>query len=156
MSVLIAGIDPGVNTRVAIWDRRKRMFVVVHTYDKSDYGIIAALGELSKWVASGRLEEIHVEDARLRTWFEEPKNSKERIKKLQGAGSVKRDCAIWQQFCAYKNIVYKAVHPKEVYARFPLPSGMNKWNAEYFMKMTGWPGRTSVHSRDAAALVWNV
>lgn len=33
-------------------------------------------------------------------------------KKLQGVGSVKRDCVIWDEFCKDKKIEYYMQHPK--------------------------------------------
>ena len=65
--------------------------------------------------------------------------------KLMGAGSVKRDCAIWEDFCRDLGIDYIPVPPQ---------AGLTKWPADYFNKVTGWKGRTSDHARDAALLVY--
>jgi hypothetical protein len=62
-----------------------------------------------------------------------------------GAGSVKRDCAIWEDFCRDLGIDYIPVPPQ---------AGLTKWPADYFNKVTGWKGRTSDHARDAALLVY--
>lgn len=138
MSRIIAGIDPGVKTGLAIWHAKERRFARVLTC-----GII----EAQQWVSASDVSEIWFEDARLRKWFPEVKNSPEAIKKLQGAGSVKRDSVIWQEFCEFYGIPFKAIAPAK---------GQTKWTSEYFKRLTGWQGRTSQHARDAAALVFGV
>ena len=62
-----------------------------------------------------------------------------------GAGSIKRDCEIWEEFAALYGIPIQFIPPRK---------GLTKWDAETFNKMTGWKGRTSNHARDAALLVW--
>jgi hypothetical protein len=89
--------------------------------------------------------QIVFEDARKRQWLPREKNLSEYRGKLMGAGSVKRDCEIWEEFCENYDIPYTAVPPRK---------GLTKWDAETFNKMTGWQGRTSNHARDAALLVW--
>ena len=82
------------------------------------------------------------EDARHRTWFGKDKNISA---KLQGAGSIKRDCSIWEDFLQDYEIPFRAVPPQK---------GCTKWTEEYFKMVTGWKGKTSSHSRDAAVLVF--
>lgn len=142
MSRIIAGIDPGVKTGVALWDTMERKFISINTWN-----IHQAINKMHWLRQKDSLREIRFEDARLRKWFPEVKNSPEAIKKLQGAGSVKRDCSIWQEFCEYHGIPFQAIAPAR---------GQTKWTAEYFKRLTGWQGRTSQHARDAAALVFGV
>ncbi len=143
MSKIIAGIDPGVKTGLALWDCEKKEFVSIQTCS-----IIEAMSVLRKWeMMSEELSKIYFEDSRLRTWFEEPKNSEEARQKLQGAGSIKRDCSIWQEFCEYYEIPFETVKPT---------AGNTKWPAEYFKKITGWAIQTSQHARDAAVLVFGM
>lgn len=154
MRRILVGIDPGVETGLAIWDRGEQAFIGVITC-----GIYEAMEALASRIVTGGLDEIRFEDARLRKWFPEVKNSPEAIKKLQGAGSVKRDSAIWQEFCEFYedyDIKCRMIAPADVYKNFPLPPGCRKWLAKDFKRMTGWQGRTSQHARDAAALVFGV
>lgn len=138
MSKIIAGIDPGVKTGLAIWDCGKQRFIEIRTCS-----IVDALDLLAtKSFFVGQLDEIWFEDARLRTWFGDADREK-----LQGAGSIKRDCAIWQEFCEFHKIPFRAIKPAP---------GNTKWSAEYFKKLSGWTRRTSQHARDAAALVLGV
>lgn len=78
------------------------------------------------------------EDARQRKWIPTGNRS-------QGAGSVKRDAVIWEDFLQDLGIRYRAVPPRK---------GATKWDAETFARITGWTGRTSNHARDAALLVY--
>ena len=132
---IVVGIDPGVKTGFAVWNIENQEFMHLKTLS-----IIQAIHELKPFIYC--LREIRVEDARLRTWF-----GKSGREKLQGVGSVKRDCAIWQEFCEYHKIPFLAIKPE---------SGSTKWTSEYFKRVTGWTGRTSVHARDAGVLVYGI
>ena len=134
--MIYIGIDPGTHTGVAIWDSRAEEFLSLETLS-----IHRALQEVFKW--SQRPTEIQVvfEDARQRTWFGRDKNTNA---KLQGAGSIKRDCSIWEDFCKDYQIPFLAVPPMK---------GGTKLSEAYFKTISGWKGRTSNHARDAAMLV---
>jgi len=132
--MLLIGIDPGVKTGVAVWDHRKQQFTHIRTES-----IVTALAFCLEQNERGGIE-IWFEDARQRTWFDQAGREQ-----LQGAGSIKRDCGIWQEFCEFYQIPYRAIKPAK---------GGTKWNADFFKRVTGWPERTSEHSRDAAVLVF--
>lgn len=66
---------------------------------------------------------------------------------LQGAGSIKRDCHIWEDFLKDNNITYQAVGPL---------NGLTKLSSEVFQKVTGWTQQTNNHARDAAMLVYGI
>lgn len=85
---------------------------------------------------------VRFEDARKRKWF-----GAKGVEALQGAGSVKRDATVWQDFLQDLCIPYEAVAPK---------NNKTKITADYFRKVTGWEGRTSEHARDAAMLVFGL
>lgn len=136
--MLYIGIDAGTNTGVAVWDDKQRKLLSVESM------------QLHK--ALEKVEYLHltvkicviIEDARLRTWYgNDWKQSKQ---KLQGVGSVKRDCAIWEEFCKDKKIEYYMQHPRY---------NVTKLTAEAFQIVTGYKGRTNEHARDAAMLVFN-
>ena len=82
---------------------------------------------------------VRFEDARLRTWY----GSDTHGEKKKGAGSVERDCSIWQDFLDDLAVDYDRVHPKDVKAT----------TAEQFKQLTGYSGRTSIHAREAAWMV---
>ena len=137
--MLYIGIDPGVNTGFAVWDAATSDFRVVCTY-----GIVEALHEALDWAENWNTTLV-VEDARKRQWLPREKNLSEYRGKLMGAGSIKRDCEIWEEFAALYGIPIQFIPPRK---------GLTKWDAETFNKMTGWTGRTSNHARDAAMLVF--
>lgn len=130
------GIDTGTHTGLAVWDDVKRELVSLET--------LPIHKALSRVLAISGYEEVMVifEDARQRTWFGKDKNTNA---KLQGAGSIKRDCSIWEDFLTDYEIPFRAVPPMK---------GCTKWDEKYFKMVTGWKGKTSNHSRDAAILVF--
>ena len=138
MAIFI-GIDPGVNTGLAVWDTEKRALRFVDTLS-----ILEAMSYIKTFreVISPDCR-IVFEDARKRQWLPRERNLSEYRGKLMGAGSVKRDCEIWEEFC--KRVPFDAVPPRP---------GATKWSAESFARVTGWKGRTSNHARDAALLVY--
>lgn len=133
------GIDPGVNTGLALW--RDGELKVVETMN-----IVRAMARiLAAYDACEDSITIVMEDARQRQWLPRERNASEYRGKLMGAGSVKRDCTIWEEFCQAYNLPLLMVPPR---------AGATKWTADTFARLTGWKGRTSNHARDAALLVW--
>lgn len=128
--MIYIGIDPGTNTGIAAWDSD------THTWRSIQTTTIMEAIDLCKWMGQTQEVTIVMEDARLRKWF-----GKSGREQLQGAGSIKRDCAIWEE--VFPNIV--KVAPK---------NNKTKLDSTTFEKITGWKGRTSVHARDAAMLVF--
>lgn len=132
--MLCIGIDPGTHTGVAVWDTTTRQLSDVATMP-----VHRALKYVENLHALNEIEVVF-EDARLRKWYGKGNT----YAKLQGAGSIKRDSAIWEDFCTDLGISFKLVSPGKV---------MTKASEEYFQLLTGWKGRTSNHARDAAMLV---
>lgn len=141
--MICIGIDPGTHTGVAVWDSREGKFLSLETLPI--HRALEKVKEMSHpfWHMD-RLyhDDIQVvfEDARQRTWFGKGDTNA----KLQGAGSVKRDCSIWEDFCKDYGIPFQAKPPVK---------GATKVSAEYFKMISHYTGRTSEHSRDAAMLV---
>ncbi len=129
----VIGIDPGTNTGLAIWSRVKKEFALIKTCS-----IIEAQDIILKCYDNTH-SFLRIEDARLRTWF-----GKSGREMLQGAGSIKRDCSIWQEWCEYHGFPFEMVAPK---------SSRTKMPEKEFRMLTKYEGRTSVHSRDAAAMI---
>lgn len=137
--MISVGIDPGTHTGLAVWDSRQGRFLRLETLPI--HRALAVVSSMSLDCSMCKVEmELVFEDARQRTWFGKGDVSA----KMQGAGSVKRDCSIWEDFCKDYGITYTAKPPVK---------GATKVSAEYFRMITGWEGRTSEHSRDAGMLV---
>lgn len=135
---IIIGIDPGVNTGFAVWNTKKKELIFIDTLL-----IHEAMREVS---AYQRLHHndifVRVEDARKRNWFGNAGREQ-----LQGAGSIKRDCKIWEDFLTDSGIAFDLVPPK---------NNKTKMKDDAFKKITGWRGVTSYHGRDAALLVFGM
>lgn len=131
------GIDAGVNTGLAeIFDGK--------LVEVKSMSIIEAMRSVEHKINYANANEIHIkiyiEDARLRTWVTGGRE------KLQGVGSVKRDSAIWEEFCVFHDVDFELVAPK---------NNKTKITSEYFKRLTGWQHRTNTHGRDAAMLIWS-
>lgn len=133
------GIDTGVNTGFAIWDKQQKSFYSIQSIMIHD-----ALNAVTNWYNQNIISEmfVRVEDARKRKWF-----GKRSDFKVQGAGSIKRDAKIWEDFLNDLGVDFEMVAPK---------NNKTKMNAESFKKITGWQGKTNEHARDAAMLVYGL
>lgn len=136
------GIDCGVQTGLACWWKAEKTFSCITTIK-----IHQAMNLIRQWhnTRGGML--IRIEDARLRKWIPRQKNEKAEKGKREGAGSVKRDAKIWEDFLEDLGIDYELVPPK---------NNMTKVKSDYFMKITGVVERVSEHARDAAMLVYGL
>lgn len=132
---LFIGLDTGTHTGFAVWDKGKKQLIELSTLK-----IHRAMERVRELSVSDEIV-VYFEDARLRTWFGNAGREA-----LQGAGSVKRDCSIWEDYLTDLGVEWHAVAPK---------NNATKLNAAFFEKITGWKGRTSEHARDAAMLVFN-
>lgn len=156
--MIVIGIDPGDHTGLAVWDTGQQRFRLLATLP-----LHKAMQEVIKWSTAAELRDIrkgkkvHVvcEDARQRTWFAPERNASEYRGKLMGAGAAKRDARIWEEFLSDKDVALPyaddlgltfTMHKPQVHG--------TKWNADTFARYTGFTGRTSEHSRDAALLVY--
>ncbi|MGL5895278.1 MAG: hypothetical protein ACRCZM_11810 [Bacteroidales bacterium] len=137
MANILIGIDPGVKTGLAVWDKKRKRLVAIETVT-----ITKAIDWVRELITIHGLDNVHVrfEDARKRTWF-----GSKSSEVLQGVGSVKRDSSIWEELLTGLNASWEAVPPKD---------NMTKTTKEGFLAITGYSGRTSEHARDAAMLVF--
>jgi hypothetical protein len=81
--IFLIGIDPGTNCGIAVYRKGDRQFDRIETVK------IHRAMELVLDLHGKTGVFVRVEDARLRQWF--GRSDRER---LQGAGSIKRDCSI--------------------------------------------------------------
>lgn len=131
----IIGIDPGVNTGFAIWDNTSKDLITVAS------GLIHQQMDNVRQLHERMSVFVRVEDARQRKWFGNAGREQ-----LQGAGSIKRDCKIWEDFLKDLKIDFEMVPPK---------NNKTKLDAIGFKLITHWVSETNEHSRDAAMLVFN-
>lgn len=97
------GIDSGTSTGYAIWDSKERILLLVDSM--KIHIAMANIQMLEREYLDQTL--IRVEDARQRKWF-----GNSGREKLQGAGSVKRDAVIWEDFLTDLKANFQMVAPK--------------------------------------------
>lgn len=131
----IIGIDPGTKTGIAVWDRASNDFALIGTFT-----VIQALMKLKPFMDS-----CFIRCENPNTWKPFNGRDKESLNRMQGAGSVKRDFAIWKEIAEYYALPFEPVS---------LHSSQKKVNVDYFKKITGIKTRTSEHARDAAMMVF--
>jgi hypothetical protein len=132
------GIDPGTSTGLAVICAGN--YHIIRTA-----GIIEAMNMVLYYKNNfpdiyGPVS-VYCENPYKRIWYGD--TGRER---LQGAGSVKRDFAIWQEFCNYNNLEFTGVAPREIGCEFD--------RLAVFTAATGWTQRTSQHARDAAKIIY--
>ena len=137
-SMVYVGIDTGKHTGVAVWFSGTNMGFFASIDTMPIHKAMKTVLELKQ----SHKEDVFVifEDARQRRYFG---NSGREV--WQGAGSIKRDAVIWEDFLTDEGIEFRAMPPTK---------GATKLTKETFQNITGWTGRTSEHSRDAAMLVF--
>ena len=138
--MIIVGIDPGVNTGLAVWDSSARQFLDIRCS-----GIVNAMEYLRRLREERTISLVVFEDARQRKWIPREKDLAEFRGRAMGAGSVNRDSAIWEEWCITNRIDFVATPPHQ---------GMTKLTDLYFRGLTGYDRRTNEHGRDAAMLVF--
>lgn len=139
------GIDPGVNTGLAVWDMKLKQFTRIVTVSKVEAQDIIIF-KLYNIYGDGLLAVM--EDARL---------AKMRIPKFfsgpgryQGAGDIKGQCRDFVAWFEFHGIAYTLTKPRSNYLWKPTK------NKELFQKTTGWQGVTSEHARVACELVYQI
>lgn len=137
---ICVGVDPGQHTGIAVWDTSTRQFIEIRTT-----GIVSAMDYLTELHREKKIMLLVFEDARQRTWIPRERDIRQVKGRAMGAGSVKRDCSIWEEWCSARGIQFIASRPK---------TGMTKLTDAYFRGITGYDRRTNEHGRDAAMLVF--
>ncbi|MBC7947197.1 MAG: hypothetical protein H7Y42_04905 [Chitinophagaceae bacterium] len=140
---IFIGIDCGVETGFCVWDKEERIVRFIGTMQ-----IHKAMKFLKDWIEwtherGGRVK-VRVEDARLRTWIPREKNEKAERGRREGAGSIKRDANIWEDYLTDLKVDFEMVAPK---------NNRTKTTAAYFKALSKYEGPTNEHARDAGMLV---
>ncbi len=123
--MIIIGIDPGVHTGFAVWELEGDKLLMCEAM-----GIVQTM----QLVLDHDPALLVVEDARMRGGSRQAS---------MGAGSVRRDCSIWEEWARAHGIPLKCISPAD---KGP------KLSAEAFQRLTGWPVGLNEHARDAAAI----
>jgi hypothetical protein len=135
---IVIGIDSGVETGFAVWNKAERCLLQVCS--------LKIHQAMDRVLETHRLNPgnliVRVEDARKRKWFGNAGREQ-----LQGAGSIKRDAVIWEDFLTDHKIPFEMIAPK---------NNKTKTDADYFKRITGWQARTNNHARDAAMLCFGM
>lgn len=145
-------IDTGTDTGVAVWCTRTRTLS-----DLSVMKIHRAMDFVYDMVGEHFNEgiKIVVEDARKRKCFK-GQSSDEMAAKQQGAGSVKRDAAIWEDFLKDLGVEYEMREPRNTkftYARF-----VQYTRYDQPIPYHGKPSKSEKnisHATDAALMIFN-
>ncbi|MBR0116454.1 MAG: hypothetical protein IJM04_04150 [Prevotella sp.] len=141
----VVGIDTGVHTGYAEWDCRKKEFVVVKTM-MLHQAMFRLHERIDAWRKEKKVFLIRIEDARQRKWINDKYTKDGALRNIQqGAGSVKRDARIWEDFLTDAGANFEMVAPK---------NNTTKLSAIAFRNLTGYAGQTSEHARDAAMMVF--
>lgn len=140
--VIAIGIDPGVQTGVAVWDCTNKKFLEIRTMVA-----IEAMFYLKEYYIDAMPNDhimFYIEDARKRKFFKGA-TDKEMRSKSQGAGAVKRDSKYWEEYCKYLDIPFDLSAPRGT-----------KLEISAFKAITKYEGRTNEHNRDAAMKVFGL
>lgn len=134
------GIDCGAKTGFCVWNAQLKLIRYLETVM-----IHQAMEEVQQLHQAwpGQVF-VRIEDARLRSWIPRQKTESAERGRREGAGSIKRDAKIWEDFLKDRGIPFEMVAPK---------NNKTKVKADHFKKLTGYSKPTNEHSRDAAMLV---
>lgn len=142
--VRFIGIDTGVETGFAIWSPVERILTICVT--AKIHKALVMLKNAAETFGYDRIY-VRIEDARQRKFIPKQKNESRERGRREGAGYVKRDAVIWEDFLTDLGIHHQMVAPKY---------NKTKLDAKAFQKLTGWDKPTSDHARDAAMLVYGL
>ena len=131
------GIDPGVKTGVAVWNKDSQKFDSIDTYPH-----VKAFIWIHEYIKHMILKDIDIhlviEDANQKgSWGVS----------AMSIGKLKQKSMDWIELGEFHDINVVKVNPKS--------RRNTKMKSDYFKKLTGYEHRTSEHSRDAAMLVFD-
>lgn len=136
------GIDTGVVTGYAEWHKPSRTLLRVESTM-----IHRAMERVKHLKDSGFDLFVRLEDARLRKWIPRMETDSRERGRREGAGSVKRDASVWEDYLTDLGIPFELVAPRY---------NKTKVTHDYFVRLTRWNKPTNEHGRDAATLVFGL
>lgn len=138
MNTFYIGIDPGVKTGFAIYNKATRE---LQLYTLKLHKAFDMVRQLKPSIAG-----VVIENPNLWTHFS---NSNQAKAKLQGAGSVKRDFKAWDDFLKDEGISFTSRRPDKHRNKLATDNDL-------FNRTTGYNKKCSEHSRVAAMLVYGM
>jgi len=99
--MIVIGIDTGVKTGFSMWEQESKKIIY---FESLPIHRALSLVELKR----DEISLVRVEDARKRKYIPKDGNAK-----AQGAGSVKRDAKIWEDFLTDLEIPFEMVAPQK-------------------------------------------
>lgn len=142
----LIGIDTGVKTGFALYDRATKRLKVVKTLH-----IHQAFDLVQETLLYSRGLFLRVEDARKRKFIPKMENEKAERGRALGAGYVKRDAVIWED---YLMDLSKKVRQPFGFEMVAPKDNVTKMSADRFQLITKYTMSTTEHGRDAAFLVF--
>ncbi len=144
---VLIGIDPGVNTGVAVKHKAGNLLLKTTTFWGAIEGICKTKEVCDKSLSESKLLVV-IEDPNLnRPTFAKKGVSAVEIKKFgkvsQNVGMNKMMAKLLIEYCELNKIPVQTVRPKTA-----------KWTAEALKAYTGYVGKSSQHARDAAKLIF--
>lgn len=134
----LIGIDCGTNTGLAIWNVAKQEFVSIQTL-----ALHRAFDKVKTFFETVSVNTlVFIENPKTFVPF---KGNNTISARVQGAGSIKRDFAAWEDF--FNDYKFPFVPTSVIGSK-------KKVDAVFFEKITGVKYRTSEHARDAALVVF--
>lgn len=134
---LVIGIDPGVNTGVALYANGK--LLSLQTIEPID---------IQDCIKRSYADLIVFEDSRLQSAVWVPSKNKAVANNIaRKIGQVDALCSLIEDTCNRWEIKFMRVSPK---------AKGGKMNAEDFNELTGWTHRSNQHERDAAMVAWQL
>lgn len=137
------GIDPGVSTGYAAWDRGEQQFLTIETL--KFFSALDAIGDLHDAYKDDLL--VHVEDPSLIKPTFRRKGTNEAVMRniSQKVGMNKAHAMLMIERLRQLGIRVQPVRPKH-----------KKWTRETFTRMTGIDRKYSQHAIDAARLIFGL
>jgi hypothetical protein len=134
----VIGIDPGTHTGVAVYrDGQLTICEAMGAHDAFD---------LVRQLAAAETVMVVYEDARLIGGIGGARaGSRDAAARAQGAGSVKRDSALWFELLEKLGCSYHRISPR---------AKGGKLTRNEFKALTKWDAQTNQHGRDAAMIAW--
>ncbi len=142
----LLGIDAGVNTGVAFYNKEAKEIEWITTVDF--WECIDIVKDTHK-IYGDEFEVIIEDTSQNRPVFEKKLDGsklKAKLKIAQNVGANKREATLMIEYFIKNDIHYITVRPSKF--------SFTKLNKETFFKYTKYAGKTNEHGRDAGMLVW--
>lgn len=133
---IVLGIDPGINTGVAVFiDGRLTKLETIHP------------AEVPAYIEKAQPARVVFEDSRLQSHVWTNSHSRAAAAKMsRNVGEVDAWCRLIAHACGKLGIPAHGISPKG--------KGSKVMDPDSFNEMTGWVGRSNQHTRDAAMVAW--